>query len=392
MLAPLLPRRTRYALRYLRHQVRSGAMALRAPHRPVFETRHPPEALAALARAARRDTPRPRSLSVLEVHRPTNDSVHLVLTNPADDPVYFRPGQFLTVTIDVDGETYRRQYSFCGAQGDERAVEIAVRRVPGGVVSNHLVDNAVPGMVLRTEGPSGRFGTEVDPGNARRVVLVAGGAGITPLLAIARAVIAVEPRSSVHLVYANRGVTRVMFRDALDALAARSDGRFTIRHVLERASRSLASEPGRLSGDVLAQAIPVDRDATYFVCGPTPMMNGVVSYLGGAGVAGEAIHVERFTRAIDTAPSDDTSYPVRFARSGVEVDVRSDETLLEAGLRAGVAMPFSCTMGGCAACKCRVQSGKVHMPDPNCLSTDEARRGEVLTCIARPRSPLTLDA
>lgn len=393
-LQTLLPRQARYRLRSLRHQLDSGLRATLSARRPVFEARHTAAELseiAAAARAARPQRAESRTLEVVAVERPTRDSVRIEMANPADRPIRFRPGQFLTLEVEIDGETHRRQYSFCSDPSDAGAVAVAVRRVPGGVVSNHLVDTVRVGDRLETSGPSGRFGTEVNPDVGRRVVLVAGGAGITPLWSIAQALVAAERRTTVDLVYANRGISRVIFRDEIDALARRSDA-LRVTHVLERPSKSVRTLVGRLEGAVLDDALPVDPGAEYYVCGPAPMMDGVTSWLRERGVPGAAIRTESFVRARRDESAEPATWEVRFARSGVVVEASSSRSLLEIGRAAGVDMPFSCSMGGCAACKCRLRSGDVHMPAPNCLTPAEAERGEVLACIAQPRSPVVVDA
>lgn len=389
----LLPRGARFRLRSLRHQLEQTGESLRSSARPVFVRPNTPEELAAIAARTRASAPlraRTRELRVAHVLHPSADSIQVVFENPASDPIRFAPGQFLTLEVGIDGATHRRQYSFCSSPYDERTVSIAIRRVAGGLVSNHLADRLAAGDVLRTVGPSGRFGTTPDPSRDRRIVLVAGGAGITPLWSIAQALIAGEPGSTVTLVYANRGASRVMFAEPIAAMAA--DPRFSVTHVLERASRTLPAVRGRLTPEVMGRVLPVSEDTEYYVCGPEPMMDAVVGYLQERGVDPDQVRVESFTVGRREAAAPDTRWSVRFARSGRAVEVDGNRTLLEAARAAGLELPFSCAMGGCAACKVRVRSGEVHMPKPNCLSAEEAARGEVLACVAQPRSAIVVDA
>lgn len=409
-LLPLLPTRLRVRFSELRQDVRDLQAWARPTPRPVVRSLHTPAEIqefsrqAALAQQARREATRAsgrdtqaearlRELTVREVHHPTRDSVTLVFSNPATDPITFTPGQFLTLLVNIDGQELRRAYSFCSAPGDGSTVSITVKQVAGGRVSTWLVRHATPGMTLRAVGPSGRFGTSADRSRAREIVLVAGGSGITPLYAMLQALLAGEPRTRVTLVYANRRQPDIIFRKELAALA-KDHPWFTLRHVLETPPRGFTGPTGMLTGAVLEEALPVSTTAEYYVCGPDPMMQGVQSFLQGAGVPASRIMMERFTgpAAEPTRSPLGLTHSVNFTQSGALLQVKDDKTLLEAGLAAGIPMAFSCTFGGCGACKVQVLSGDVAMDEPNCLTEAERQRGEVLACVCRPRGPVTLRA
>ncbi len=398
-LSPLLPTRLRVDL----YRVASTLRHLREgrPARPVFASRHTRDELeqrlarAVEAREAMRfasDDVGVAPLVVRDVRRTTPDAATIIFDRPDGDRWAFRPGQHLTLRVEVDGVILRRPYSLCSDPADPDALAVTVKRVPGGRASTWLVDHVAPGDVIDVLGPHGRFGTAPDPDRARHVVLVAGGSGITPLLSIARALLRGEPASTVDLVYANRGYRSIILRDDLLALAAQHD-RLRITWVLERASKRLDAHLGRLEGEVLATALPCDERAEYYVCGPAPMMDAVCGALDGAGVPADAVHVERFTSATRASePATGAVWSVTFARSGKLVQIDDDRTLLDAASAAGVALPYSCTMGGCGACAQTVVSGDVAVDEPNCLTDAERKAGVVLCCVGRPRGPVVLDA
>jgi ferredoxin len=127
-------------------------------------------------------------------------------------------------------------------------------------------------------------------------------------------------------------------------------------------------------------AVGAAADA-YYLCGPEPMMDGVAAALAEVGVEPARIRIERFAYAAPaaaTAPT--TPREIAFARSGRRVVAAPGQTILEAATRAGVALPSSCTMGGCGACKVRKSAGTVVSAEPNCLSERERAEGYVLTC------------
>jgi ferredoxin-NADP reductase len=335
------------------------------------------------------------SFAVVEVIHETPDAVTLVLARPDGRDLEFVAGQFLTVEVEVDGEPLRRAYSLSSAPSDRR-LSITVKRVAGGRVSNHLNDHARAGTILKVRGPSGSFAA---PDDARALVLLAGGSGITPLLSIAREALARDPWTRVTLIYGNRGIDDVIFADALARMAER-DERFTIDSVLSDPPESWHGARGILDRPMVEarlDALDVDTEAASFLlCGPEPMRQACRAALRGRGVPPQRIREEIFVRPElrdEGAPMPTKKLTVRVHAGGEtrDVVVAPGRTLLEAGLSAGAALPFSCTMGGCAACKVKLTAGEVRMEEPNCLTPAEREAGYVLTCVTRPLGPCTVE-
>ncbi|MDB4936373.1 MAG: Phenylacetate-CoA oxygenase/reductase, PaaK subunit, partial [Labilithrix sp.] len=261
-----------------------------------------------------------------------------------------------------------------------------------------LLCRAEPGHRLRVLGPFGSFvvAPRVD-GIARRLVLLAGGAGITPLASIARTVLLREPDAKVAIVYANRCEEETIFASELDELAIDHAGRLALVHVtglLDRAatSRALDSLP-----------IAAHPDARFFVCGPDGMRDEVLAALSARGIADHAIAIERFAIgprphvaissaaiAASVAPGA-RSIAIRLKDRTYRTIALPGATVLEAGLAAGAPMPFSCGVGGCGACKVKLVEGNVELEEPNCLSDAERAAGHVLACVGRPCGPCTVE-
>ncbi|MEO1269375.1 MAG: ferredoxin--NADP reductase, partial [Myxococcota bacterium] len=370
-LSQLIPSRVRVVGRTLLNDLRTLRSTFNQPLQPISRTLHTAEEIDAFTHEAREvrasrlaldhahppPSTRPeaghvrmRQLTVQEVHRPTADAITLVFANPPEDPILYHPGQFITLVVSPDGqqgkEEMRRAYSICSdPTASHTTIAVTVKRVAGGRVSNWLNDTAAPGDTFAILGPSGSFGTAPNSTLKRRVVLVGGGSGITPLFSVVQALLRSEPHSTVELIYANRAAHTVIFASELQALEAAYEGRFRQTSILEEPpTQDWPGFVGRLTGATLAEAIPVDTRAEYYICGPAPMMEGVTAYLERSGVKADRVHIERFVPA-NRAPakSEGRVYPVRFARSGTLVQVRDDQTLLEAGRAAGVELDFSCT-------------------------------------------------
>jgi len=346
---------------------------------------------------------RARTLEIAAVARETADAVTLTLRDATGLAIPFVPGQFFTVLVALgDGAPLRRAYSASSSHLDPSQVTITIKRVAGGRVSSHLVETAAVGQRLSVLGPSGEFTLAPDRAAARHIVAIAGGSGITPIMAITRAVLDVEPASRVTLLYGNRDASSIIFAGELDRLAndPAAGGRLVVRHVLEDPTGRPGAAGGRLDAATVAAQLDgcgpaATDDATFYICGPEAMMAEARTALALRGVAAEHIREERFSsparRQTSQAPS---AQPVTIRKSGVALDVivPAGATILDAGLAAGVKLDLSCAMGGCGACAVKLTAGDVAMDEPNCLGPADRARGTILACVARPLSPCTVEA
>jgi len=334
-----------------------------------------------------------RPVKVVKVVRETDDAVSIYLTEADGSALEFRPGQFLSVDVVINGERLRRAYSLASACLTDVPVHITVKRIENGRVSNYLNDTIQEGQELEVLGPSGKFTVEPRAVNQRHLVMIAGGSGITPIMSILETVLRLETGSRVTLVYGNRGWDDVIFRDRLATLCDEFGERLIVDHVLERPPQNWSAGQGLLTGDVLEarlQAFGIQDDGLirYFLCGPTPMMEAAHEALQQRGVHANRIAEERFNsheaRSGDVG-SDKTELVV-VSKAGRDhgIQVEPGQTILEAALAAGIDMPFSCAMGGCGACRVRRTEGAIQMEEPNCLSRAEQEQGYVLTCVGRP--------
>jgi ferredoxin-NADP reductase/predicted pyridoxine 5'-phosphate oxidase superfamily flavin-nucleotide-binding protein len=340
---------------------------------------------------------RGRRVRVAEIHRETAGAVTLLLEDGA--PFDFRAGQYFTLCIEIDGEKVRRAYSASSMPGDMR-LALTIKRVIGGRCSSHVNRRLHVGDALEVIGPSGTFTVDHDPSTRRELVLVAGGSGITPIASIARTVLQYEPESRIVLVYGNRAMPDIIFAQALEQLRSEHGERLQVRHVLENPPEHWSGGSGVL--DEIRLRSELDRVAPspfahYFVCGPEPMLHGARRALEALGIEKSRIHEERFSPPRRSPAKQRTingKLPMIVEQSGQRIgttEVAMGKTLLEAGLDAGLPMPFSCAMGNCGECRVKVTSGEVEMDEPNSLTADERARGYVLACVARPLSATAIE-
>lgn len=337
-----------------------------------------------------------RELEIVEVVHETPSAVSLVLADPSGQPLPpVRPGQFFTLLVEHQGETLRRAYSVSSDCRDRTRLRLTIKRVAGGRVSNHLNDEARPGMRLRVLGPSGEFGCS----QARELVLIAGGSGITPMMAMISTLLPSSPDCSIALFYANRSADQVIFAEALRELEVEHRDRLRVHSILEQPPPGFGGfggAVGRCDRPTLARLLDAEPlaaspTAEFLLCGPGPMMEIAGELLLERGVAATRIRRETFLapQLDDAAAMPRSPQAITVAIGGREVGVvvQPGQSILEAGLAAGLPMPYSCAMGGCAACKVKLERGAVIMRSPNCLSAGEREAGFVLACVANPTEP-----
>lgn len=355
---------------------------------PTFELRRP---------SARWGTPTPhstrRELRVVEVLDET-PTVRTFVLEPASppSPLSYRAGQHLTLLVDVDGTTHRRCYSFSTSPAPGVRAAITVKRTADGVVSRHLHDRIRTGDTLVAAEPAGQFTLATDPSLERTVVFIAGGVGITPLVSLVETLLREEPGSRAVLLCGNRSEPEIIFRRRLDELQARFAPRLVVRHAIEAAAEGWTGLAGPLDGPRALGALPALEADAYYVCGPEAMMQGVCAALEGAGVPRDRVHTERFVYASPASVRvPDHAAEITFGASGRRVTAQPGQTILQAGIEAGIDLPFSCTMGGCGACKVRKSRGEVVMSEPNCLTDREREDGYILACCCYADTPVTIE-
>ncbi|NUQ97589.1 MAG: 2Fe-2S iron-sulfur cluster binding domain-containing protein [Streptomyces sp.] len=358
--------------------------------------------IAAGRRITRRTTqiPAPRAgrgfhpLTVREVRRETEDAVSVAFHVPPGlvGDFRFTPGQHLTLKVTLDGAEHRRTYSICSGTGDGE-LRIAVKRVSGGRVSTWVTSELRAGDTVEVSTPVGRFTTETNPLGSRHLLGVAAGSGITPVAAITKSVLLLEPHSRCTLVYGNKDPESVMLRAELEALVDTYGERLRLIHVFSRHDTGVPALYGRLDQDrfrALTQTHAPDvADADEaFLCGPAEMTQAVSDTLAGLGMTQDRIHTERFTGGAPapTAPVDSAAHDVTIVDRGTKttITVRPGESVLDAGLRAGLDLPYSCQEGICGTCRAKSTGGPVRLDDCDLDSADIAA-GYVLTCRTRPR-------
>ena len=360
-----------------------------------------------------------QSLEIAEVKRETPEAVSITFAIPEAlrDAFRFTPGQHLPVRATIGGEEQRRTYSICSCPGEPR-LRIAIKRVADGCFSNWANATLRAGSTLEVMPPAGRFVLAEGEGKPRHVVAFAAGAGITPIISMIQHALANEPATSFTLVYGNRTLESILFREELEDLKDRYLGRFTLLHVLSRNEESSAPLlEGRITGGkVTALAAKLFKPAEVahvFLCGPGSMIKEARDALLALGVPRAKIHHEFFApvggarrtqaaQEVAKAPSPQPS--PQGERESASRSAQGTEAIavldgirhrfivppgghvVDAALAAGIRVPYSCKGGMCCTCRARLVEGQVEMTLNYSLEPWEIERGFILTCQAVPKS------
>jgi ring-1,2-phenylacetyl-CoA epoxidase subunit PaaE len=341
-------------------------------------------------------------LEVVDVRRETRDAVVLTLQPRDGDDAHFdfTQGQYLTFRREFDGVELRRSYSICVGK-DEGALRVGIKRVEGGAFSTWANEDLKPGDVLEAMPPMGSFHTPIEPDAEKHYLGFAAGSGITPLLSNLKTVLAREPKARFTLVYANRQVSSIMFREDLDDLKDLYLGRFSVIHVLESETQDIDLFTGRVDADKCAALfrtwIDLTTVDTALICGPEPMMLAVAASLREHGLSDKQIKFELFASA-QPGRAKARAVSAAAAASGADCEAsvtldgatrtfrmpKQGESLLDAALANHMDAPYACKAGVCSTCRAKVLEGEAEMVTNHALEDYEVRQGYVLTCQCYP--------
>jgi ferredoxin-NADP reductase len=320
-----------------------------------------------------------RRATVSRIIKETADARTYVLA-PDETPFPYKAGQFCTFRVHVDGEDLYRSYSMSSAPETDSEMATTVKRVPGGKVSNWMLDNITEGDEVTITRAAGTFC--LTP-TSMPLLGFSGGSGVTPILSLVKSALATTDRV-VRLLCADKDRPSAIFEGVLDDLVARYPDRLSV-------VRHIDAERGLIDPAAVVDFVGADTDADCYVCGPEGFMSVVTSALPGPG----KVYIEDFDAAPQThepAPTEQAeatggTITIHLDRKKGEVSRVAGETLLESARRAGMSPPFSCEAGNCGTCMARLSEGTATMRVNDALEEDEVEDGYVLTCQAIPDTP-----
>ncbi|WMY11064.1 flavin reductase family protein [Paraburkholderia phenoliruptrix] len=310
------------------------------------------------------------------------------------DPFHYAAGQYVTLGLDIAGEKVYRCYTVSSAPQSqyEGRFEITVKHSPGGTVSTWLHENMAVGGTLEVSRPTGDF--TLPRQKSERLLFVAGGVGITPLISMARAVHAQGRGSDIQFLQFARTPDDILFRDELLEMERSSVG--ITPHFFTSKGEGSNYRSGRLCKEVLDRAVPDWASREVFCCGPESFMAAMRLTFLEAGAFPGRFHQESFElpgQAPVHVPPSVGGATVRLSESGLEVKCDPGMTILDAvhALPSGPKIPNACRSGVCGTCKLRKLDGLVEMNHNGGITDEEIEEGFMLTCCSVPLSDVIVE-
>lgn len=335
-------------------------------------------------------------------------------------PFSFLPGQFLTFSAEIDGKRVRRSYTIASSAAQTAYVDTTIKREEAGVFSEYMHNKIVEGDLVDVMGPSGVFtfrGTEADS-----LVLIGGGVGITPLMAVIRYLADTAWPREIFLVYGARSTEEFIFREELEYRQRRMRNLHVAATMTRSAGTSWMGAEGPITKEFLTQSVPDIAKRHVHLCGPPGMMAAMKKLLPELGVPAEQVMTEAFGPAMGAVPppgftevtpiqpiagqaAPDAASPhsagptigpatatIRFSKSNKDVPLAPDKSVLETAESVGVPIDYQCRVGTCGICKIQLLEGKVSMEVEDALTPEDRTQNLILACQAKSIGNLIVEA
>lgn len=343
------------------------------------------------------DPEQDETLMCLDVHQETHDVKSFTFASPEGKHFKFEAGQYFLFDFPTDVEGDARCYSISSSPHRLNAFTVTVKRVAGGSVSNWLHDNMSAGMTVKGQGPLGHFVRPKTSG--KKLLLLSGGSGITPVMSITRDVADCYEPTDIIFLHAARSPLDLIFRRELECLTSRTKG-LRLLFLPETVQGELfwPGLTGRISPEFLSLAVPDIAERIVMCCGPAPFMTAARSITAALGVPPSNYIEESFDAAVINEPRLDIEvqlagkvYQVEFTKQKRTLEVSSDQTVLAAAKKGSVRLPSSCSNGVCGTCKSKLVSGAVEMNHNGGIRQREIDAGLFLPCCSKPLSDLVIE-
>lgn len=335
------------------------------------------------------------TLKVVELRKETKDALTVCFKQPGLKKIKYLPGQYLTLIFRINGRRYIRPYSLSSSPSVDPNLEITIKRVPGGIVSNHIIDLLKVDDIVEMMHPMGDFTFEPNRYHIdQHVVLWAAGSGITPVISIAKDILHKRTGHKVTMVYGNRYVDDVIFNDKIKDLIKSFPEHLNVWNFYTRLVVD-NSDPDHIQGRIdpgkvleVLRSITDLKNSVHYICGPLGLKESVKRALQAIGINEDHVFTEDFELQKDPKDFEDIitrAVVINIGGESSSVEVVKGKSILEAGLDAALELPYACQTGHCTVCKATTVTGQVKMIGITKLP-DDLKTDECLTCCAYPLS------
>ncbi|MCX2481795.1 FAD-binding oxidoreductase [Pedobacter sp. MC2016-15] len=330
------------------------------------------------------------TLTVIDLKKETEDTITISFKQPGLKKIKYQAGQYLSLIFKINGRRYIRPYSFSSAPGIDPSLQVTVKRIPNGIISNHIHDLVKVGDLITVMPPMGDFIFE-PKSNTNAVYLWGVGSGITPLISLTKAILVNYPQIEVHLVYGNRCNDSTIFLETIQDLVSKYQDKFKVYHFLTTPTLDQSGDgiiKGRINQNNATDIVLKEHIDTslHFICGPSGLKESVKSALTTLQISSDVIFSEDFE--LITNPEDFVDIATQFIQlkfgdESFKLEVIKGKNILESALDAGIELPYSCQTGNCDSCKGKLKNGELKV-----IGTDHhkttLKTDEFLLCCSYP--------
>lgn len=329
-------------------------------------------------------------LSIKTITRETPQAISVVFLIPENlqEKYTFLAGQYVTLKLTLDGQEIRRVYSICSSPKSNE-LRIAIKAIENGFFSVFANEKLTEDNTLEVGMPEGNFIFKPNSNTQQNYLGFAAGSGITPIFSIIKSVLEEEPKSTFVLVYGNKTEKTTIFYNQLQKLQQQYPNNFFAYYIFSE-ENSTPHLFGRINATTVNYIIKDKHKnikfASYYLCGPEEMVNDVKNHLKTEGEKEEKIKFELFTTSIskDTTIEENTfensTATIVLDDEETTLNIKKEQTILEAVLQHKLDAPYSCQGGVCSSCIALITNGKAVMKKNTVLTDAEIEEGFVLTC------------
>lgn len=331
------------------------------------------------------------TLTIQEIRKETKDTITLCFKQPGLRKIKYQAGQYMTLIVRINGRKYARPYSFSSAPSVDAALEVTVKKVPNGVVSNYINNELRVGDVVEVIEPMGDF-TYESINSLQSIFLWGVGSGITPLFSIIKEVLHIQPSIHIHLIYGNKNKESTIFRDQLSILQQEHSAAFSMTNFysqLDSIDENNTIHKGRISKNFVTHLVTKHKnikESIHYICGPKDLKDTIQSSLIELEVPSSSIFVEEFELVIDPKELggvEDSKVNIHFQGELSEIFVPKGKSILDVALDNNLEIPYSCQTGNCNTCVAKLKEGQLKMLGLS-KERDDLAQDEFLLCCSYP--------
>lgn len=330
-------------------------------------------------------------LTVSDIRKEANEAFTIEFVNVPSVFRDYSAGQHLTIKVNRYGEILYRTFSISSVPNAGNSLTLTIKKIKDGKVTNYLADSLRVGDTLEVTAPSGQFFINPEPAHQKHYVMIAGGSGITPIYSMIGAILKFEPKSKITLLYANRNLNSIIFKEKLEQWTKEFFTQLEVKHFLseeENPKKAIKGYITRISLEEMLKQYGKSK-LDFYLCGPEIMTNKLLDDLASLGVAKDKIHRELFliTTQTQESASQKAQVSAKVLSKTYQFETQDGKTILQSGIEQNVPLPFSCQNGLCGICKMKCIQGRVIMKSNQVLTEQDLKDGYILTCQSLPQTP-----